>query len=215
METRKFADYMMRVGCFGAVLLFAYGIYFYIQVAKALGSSPQDQAELAKCLLWDSQPCMIIKGLARLAGYWTYEPALLYLLIAAYVAGIILKLGYAAQDAVQHVANGFQRQPLVENIQDTAVAPAPVNSDSQYDRAKWNALVQYDDDIARFADKIRPLGQKWEDQFASAYLALNDKAYLEPIARKLHQQASAERMKHQEGELQNSPQFRTERQIRI
>jgi hypothetical protein len=54
-----------------------------------------------------------------------------------------------------------------------------------YDLAKWNALVQYDDDIARIEAALKPYGQKYIDQFAAAYLALNDKQYLPIIIQKI------------------------------
>jgi hypothetical protein len=54
-----------------------------------------------------------------------------------------------------------------------------------YDHAKWNALVQYDPDIARLAKVLTPYGQKYVDELATAYLALNDKAYLPMIIQKI------------------------------
>ena len=54
-----------------------------------------------------------------------------------------------------------------------------------YDRKKWDALVQYDEDIGRVAKALQPYGEKYIDQFASAYLALNDKEYLPVIVKKI------------------------------
>jgi len=54
-----------------------------------------------------------------------------------------------------------------------------------YDRAKWNALVEYDPDIGRIAAALKPFDQKYMDQFASAYLAINDKSYLAVIVQKV------------------------------
>jgi len=54
-----------------------------------------------------------------------------------------------------------------------------------YDRQKWNALVKYDDEIALVAEKLQPLGQRWMDEFASSYLALNDKKYLPNLVKKI------------------------------
>jgi hypothetical protein len=54
-----------------------------------------------------------------------------------------------------------------------------------YDYAKWNALVQYDSDIARLTKVLTPYGQKYVDELATAYLALNDKAYLPMIVQKI------------------------------
>lgn len=50
-----------------------------------------------------------------------------------------------------------------------------------FDRQKWNALVMYDRDIAAATEQLRFLGPKWLDEFASGYLAINDKQYLQQI----------------------------------
>lgn len=55
----------------------------------------------------------------------------------------------------------------------------------EFDQVKWNALLKYDSDIALIADKIRPFGKKWLNEFASSYFALNDKQYLPEIERKI------------------------------
>ena len=54
-----------------------------------------------------------------------------------------------------------------------------------FDHAKWDALLKYDKEISAIAEKLRPLGQKWLDEFASSYLALNDKTYLPEIEKKI------------------------------
>lgn len=54
-----------------------------------------------------------------------------------------------------------------------------------YDSAKWDALVEYDPDIAKIAAALKPYGAKYTDQFASAYLAINDKNYLAVIVQKI------------------------------
>jgi hypothetical protein len=54
-----------------------------------------------------------------------------------------------------------------------------------YDRAKWDALVAFDEDIARIEQALAPYGQSYVDQFAAAYLALNDKRYLPAIIEKI------------------------------
>jgi hypothetical protein len=65
-----------------------------------------------------------------------------------------------------------------------AAIKASTNSDGgsndttvSFDRAKWNALIQYDNDIAIVAAKLAPFGSKWVDEFASSFMALNDKTY--------------------------------------
>jgi hypothetical protein len=71
--------------------------------------------------------------------------------------------------------------------------PAPQDrSFESFDREKWNALLEYDDLIAEIARKLRPLGQKWLDEFAASYLAINDKSYLPVIVQKIIAKAKAE-----------------------
>ena len=69
-----------------------------------------------------------------------------------------------------------------------------------YDRAKWNALVEYDPDLAKIAAVLKPYGSKYTDQFASAYLAINDKSYLAVIVQKIittaRQDAAARGQQH-------------------
>src|SRR5258706_15784993 len=54
-----------------------------------------------------------------------------------------------------------------------------------YDKQKWHALLSSDADISRLAKVLEPYGQKYVDEFAAAYLALNDKDYLPMILRKV------------------------------
>jgi hypothetical protein len=61
-----------------------------------------------------------------------------------------------------------------------------------YDRTKWKALVSYDDDIARVVQALQPFGQKYVDQLATAYLAINDKDYLAVICQKIVATAKAD-----------------------
>ncbi|MDG4554859.1 MAG: hypothetical protein P9E24_11560 [Candidatus Competibacter sp.] len=63
---------------------------------------------------------------------------------------------------------------------------------AQFDQVKWNALLKYDNDIAAIANKIQPFGQKWLDEFALSYFALNDKQYLPEIERKILDSARKE-----------------------
>ena len=53
------------------------------------------------------------------------------------------------------------------------------------DKAKWKALVEYDPDISRVVNALSPYGQKYVDQLATGYLALNDKEYLPMIVQKI------------------------------
>jgi len=78
-------------------------------------------------------------------------------------------------------------------VESTAATAAAAQSPKPYDREKWAALLKYDDEIAIVAGRISPLGQRWLDELAHAYLALNDKQYLRRIEEKIHADARAER----------------------
>jgi hypothetical protein len=87
-------------------------------------------------------------------------------------------------DFVSHPQSGLEA---------TAATAASANrSVKPYDRAKWAALLKYDEEIARVADRIRPLGDRWVDELAHDYLVLNDKQYLRKIEDKIFADARAE-----------------------
>lgn len=81
-----------------------------------------------------------------------------------------------------------------QSHQDPFAASSAAVTEQQfaYDRDKWNALLKYDDDIAMVAEKLKSLGPKWTDEFASSFLALNDKKYLSNIVQKIIAEARKE-----------------------
>jgi hypothetical protein len=86
------------------------------------------------------------------------------------------------------------------------------NAGPSFDRAKWNALLKYDNDIALMTEKLQPLGQKWVDEFASSYLALNDKQYLPSIEQKI---VAAVRAEEEHKEQQRTYEEKQKEQRRI
>jgi hypothetical protein len=66
---------------------------------------------------------------------------------------------------------------------------------SSYDNEKWRLLLRNDADISRLVTALAPYGQKYVDELAAAYLALNDKDHLPTILRQII--ASARRDSHQ------------------
>ncbi|HTT98434.1 MAG TPA: hypothetical protein VMF58_10315 [Rhizomicrobium sp.] len=73
-----------------------------------------------------------------------------------------------------------------------------------YDSAKWAALLKYDTDIAAAADLVRPLGSKWEDELAVAYLTLNEKRYLSDIVARISDGARLEREEKEKAQAQEA-----------
>jgi hypothetical protein len=66
---------------------------------------------------------------------------------------------------------------------------------SSYDRERWRLLLRNDADISRLVTVLAPYGEKYVDELAAAYLALNDKDHLPMILRQII--ASARRDNHQ------------------
>ena len=88
-----------------------------------------------------------------------------------------------APDFVSHPKGG---------VESTAASAAAAQPPKPYDREKWAALLKYDDEIAIVAGRMSHLGQRWLDELAHAYLALNDKKYLDRIEKKIYADAHAE-----------------------
>jgi hypothetical protein len=72
-----------------------------------------------------------------------------------------------------------------ETDEDAGAGRENVTGQHPYDRQKWCALLSSDADISRLAEALQPYGQKYVDEFAAAYLALNDKDYLPMILRNI------------------------------
>jgi hypothetical protein len=110
--------------------------------------------------------------------------------MSASVAAISLTLAEIAHNTREalEILRSTTHGPLAE----ASSATSGQDHGARYDRAKWNALIQHDEEIARVAEKLRSLGDKWVYEFASSYLPLNDKRYLEPIVKKIIQQARDE-----------------------
>lgn len=98
----------------------------------------------------------------------------------------ILSIGLAGALAI--LAEVFEESSSTLQVQ----VNLPSTTQSAFDRAKWNALLQYDEEIRAAAEKIKSLGPKWLDELAQSYLALNDKTYLPSLVEKIANRADAE-----------------------
>jgi len=87
---------------------------------------------------------------------------------------IVLLLGSIL--AITRSRQMFGTQPVSEGLR-SSIQLDPVG----YDLKKWQALLHYDADIKRVADALAPYGQRYLDQFAEAFMAINDKNYLPQI----------------------------------
>jgi hypothetical protein len=62
-----------------------------------------------------------------------------------------------------------------------------------YDRAQWDGLVEQVDDVKRARDMIAPYGQRYVDQLAVDYLALDDKKQLPALVERITAAAAKDR----------------------
>jgi len=77
-----------------------------------------------------------------------------------------------------------------ETEEDAGAGRENVTDLYSHDRQEWRALLSSDAGISRLAKVLESYGQKYVDEFAAAYLALNDKDYLPAILRKIVASAS-------------------------
>jgi hypothetical protein len=115
--------------------------------------------------------------LARLSGYTTYQPIFLWISLGVLAVGIMV----------------ISKEPSVHDETEETTRHRVVVETPQYDNARWQALLKYDQDVAMAAQKLQPFGKKWIDELAAAYFVLNDKVYLGPILEKIHKKAEDER----------------------
>lgn len=77
-------------------------------------------------------------------------------------------------------------------IQPKESSPAAASTSINFDRAKWNALLQYDSDVAAAAKSLSGLDPKWTEELAASYLALGDKQYLPTIVSQILERSQSE-----------------------
>jgi hypothetical protein len=96
---------------------------------------------------------------------------------------VLCVLGAAVVGVIAQIAGSFSGGTS---------APQPVVEEPTFDQNKWNALVKYDPDIKRIVEALSPYGPKYIDQFAAAFMALNDKDYLPQIIQDILATAKAD-----------------------
>jgi hypothetical protein len=64
-----------------------------------------------------------------------------------------------------------------------------------YDVGKWKAVLKNDKQIAKLANNLQPLGDKWVDEFARSYLAIDDKKHVWHIVQKIITDARVEALR--------------------
>jgi hypothetical protein len=64
-----------------------------------------------------------------------------------------------------------------------------------YDVGKWKIVLKNDKQIAKLANNLQPLGDKWVDEFARSYLAIGDKKQVGHIVQKIVTDARIEALR--------------------
>jgi hypothetical protein len=54
-----------------------------------------------------------------------------------------------------------------------------------FDADRWRDIIEHDPAVAAIAENLRPLGDKWVDEFARSYLSLTDKSQTGTVVRKV------------------------------
>ena len=176
----------------------------------AVGMSP-DTVGLAKLLIFGLPIASFIGGGLALSkpgpsSAILIAAALGYLIIAGWLQtnfftiATMLLIGTAGVLALLSLANTEAAPQLSPGPSSPAVYPdsSGTNTATTFDRAKWNALLKYDPQIAAIAEKFRSeLGPKWEAEFSTSFLALNDKQYLPEMIRKIIANANTEKEEQQ------------------
>lgn len=119
-----------------------------------------------------------------MAGYFPYEPPVVWFAFALDLLGS--RVSYSS-------GGSFFSNSLTPPTVPRAASISITTEQMTYDVSRWRALLNFDPDIARVEEILRPLGPKWTDKLAHSYMALNDKSYLPEIARKIMEEARVER----------------------
>jgi hypothetical protein len=94
-------------------------------------------------------------------------------------------LNMMPREARAELTGPDNRAPAVVVPSSVQMSDTPSTPTAAYDTAKWKALVEFDSDIAAAVQQLEAYGQRYVDQLAAAYLALNDKQYLVTITQKV------------------------------
>lgn len=111
---------------------------------------------------------------------------------AEQLAASVNMLPRDARRELDYSSTAERRAPALVVPSEIHVGEQMKASEAAYDATKWKALVEFDAEIAAAAKKIEMYGQRYVDQLAAAYLALNDKQYLATITEKIAARAQQE-----------------------
>jgi hypothetical protein len=83
------------------------------------------------------------------------------------------------------IVQGIHRLSFAERRGSRETDPDDNTEPRAYDEQSWRLLLSADEDIRRLTTILAQYGQSYVDEFAAAYLALNDKQHLPMIVEQL------------------------------
>jgi len=86
MDAQKLSNNIFVIGLAGLGGAVLWWLIFYSTVIQKVGGRNDKLSDFFGCLFADSGPCTVVKAVAKLGGYYPYEPMLLW--ISAVVAGV-------------------------------------------------------------------------------------------------------------------------------
>ena len=151
-------------------------------------SNPSSTRHLKQGLLWFIGGCAFTFLTYSLAAVRARGGGL-YLVASGAILFGLLQFLYGIVLCALDVVNKYRSQnprPIKSSKKPADPRSDPLN--------RWEALLKFDDDIAKAAEKLRPFGDKWIVEMGRAFFALNEnKNYLQSIVTKLLAQATAEK----------------------
>ena len=87
METRQLGRTLVTVGIIGVVVAVIWWLSFYSQISSGIGGGGGAPLQ---CLFSSSGPCGLVSGVAEMAGYVSYSPAVLWISLIVLVIGVII-----------------------------------------------------------------------------------------------------------------------------
>ena len=88
-------------------------------------------------------------------------------------------------DAILPPRANDRRSPNVTDRREPPVGRTASTLNPSFDRARWEALLEADPQLNMVVSKLQPLGKRWVDEFASSYLAANDRSRLPTLVSKI------------------------------
>lgn len=131
VDYRQLGRILTRGGWAGLAVAVVWWLVFYLRVADAVGTH---ESPPLRCLFLNNGPCGMVTGIANAGGYLAYDPLILWLSVAACVAGYAIS------------ASAKAPSPSSTTVGSSASSAAEVHNlgDAIHRlHAKWGAIVAF------------------------------------------------------------------------